>query len=61
MLLSGYLGRAGSQALLLWAFARASGADGAGKFAFAFAVSTPVVVGFEFALRPVDQALAAQA
>jgi O-antigen/teichoic acid export membrane protein len=57
LLLSGYLGRAGTQFVILWAFARESGSAGAGEFALAFAVATPVFVLFDLALRNVYQTL----
>lgn len=53
LLISAYLGRAGTQALLLWAFAQASGATGAGELTLAFAVATPIFIGFELGLRNV--------
>jgi len=57
LLISGYVVRAAVQALLLLAFARAGGAAAAGEFALAFAVSTPVVITAELALRNVYQTL----
>lgn len=57
VLLSGFLGRAVTQFVILWVFAHESGPAGAGQFAFALAVSSPVFVVFELALRNVYQTL----
>jgi O-antigen/teichoic acid export membrane protein len=57
--MSGYVARAGTQLAILWAFAYTAGAAGAGEFALALAVSSPVFALFELALRNVYQTLAA--
>lgn len=57
VLLSGYIGRAFTQVLILWVFAHEAGPAGAGQFAFALAVSSPVFMAFELALRNVYQTL----
>lgn len=57
LLLSGYVGKSATTFLILWAFARLSGAEGAGQFAYAMAVSFPVFILAELGLRNVLQTL----
>lgn len=59
LLLSGYAGKAATQFFILWAFARTSGAAGAGEFALAIAICSPVFIVAELALRNVYQTLTA--
>lgn len=58
LLLSGYVGRALTQMVLLWACAQSAGAEGAGAFATAFAVTAPLFATVELGLRNVYQTLA---
>lgn len=57
MLLSSYLGRSFTQVVILWVLAHEAGPSGSGQFAFAVAVSTPVFVVCELALRNVYQTI----
>lgn len=57
LLLSGYAGKSATTLLILWGFARLSGAEGAGQFAYALAVSFPVFILAELGLRNVLQTL----
>lgn len=57
LLLSGYAGKSATSFLILWGFARLTGAEGAGEFAFAMAVSFPVFILLELGLRNVLQTL----
>jgi O-antigen/teichoic acid export membrane protein len=57
LLMSGYLGKALTQVVILFAFARISGAHGAGEFAFALAICTPVFAVSELALRNILQTI----
>ncbi|MBA4607585.1 lipopolysaccharide biosynthesis protein [Aeromicrobium sp. Marseille-Q0843] len=57
LLLSGYAGKSATTLLILWGFARLSGAEGAGQFAYAMAVSFPVFILAELGLRNVLQTL----
>lgn len=57
LLLTGYAGKSATTFLILWGFARLSGAEGAGEFAFAMAVSFPVFILLELGLRNVLQTL----
>lgn len=56
-LLIGNVGRAATQALLLWIFADRGGAAHAGDFALALAILSPVFMLAEFGLRNVYQTL----
>lgn len=57
LLLSGYAGKSATTLLILWGFARLSGAEGAGEFAYAMAVTFPVFILAELGLRNVLQTL----